>query len=74
MFDFDNIGTRLRKIRADFHMSQRDFANSIGFSVRAYQSWEREERIPSAYAIAEIVIHYGVSANYLLGLSDEPAK
>lgn len=74
MFDFDNIGIRLRKIREDCHLSQRDFAASINFSVRAYQTWERGENLPSLYALAEIVTHYGVSANYLLGLSDAPAK
>ena len=46
MFDFDNIGTRLRKIREDCHLSQRDFAASINFSVRAYQTWERGENLP----------------------------
>lgn len=74
MFDFDNIGPRLRKIREDCHLSQREFANSIGFSVRAYQTWERGENLPSIYALAEIVTHYGVSANYLLGLSDKTVK
>ena len=74
MFDFDNSAPRLRKIREDCHLSQRGFAISIGFSVRAYQTWERGENLPSLYALAEIITHYRVSANYLLGLSDEPAK
>lgn len=37
-------------IRRSLGLSQRDFANRYGFSVRALQEWEQHRRTPTASA------------------------
>ena len=74
MLDVTVIGERLRTARHAKHLSQMDVAARIGFSPRAYQSWERNEFVPTLYGIAEAAACLGVSLDYLVGLTDNPDK
>ncbi len=51
----------VRRIRAQFHMSQAQFAKEFGFSVRTLQEWEQGRSVPR-----------GVSKHFLLVLQREP--
>lgn len=51
----------VRHIREQFHMSQGQFAQEFGFSVRTLQEWEQGRSVPS-----------GVSKHFLLVLQKEP--
>lgn len=51
----------IRYIRGQFHMSQTQFAQAFGFSVRTLQEWEQGRSIPR-----------GVSRHFLLVLQKEP--
>lgn len=52
-------------------MSQSDFALKIGVKQTSYSSWERGIKDPLAQTLAQIANTLGVSADWLLGLSDE---
>ena len=61
---------RLRALRGT--TSQTDFAQKIGVKQTSYSSWERGVKDPGAQTIAQIASTFGVSADWLLGLSDAP--
>ena len=52
-------------------MSQTDFAQKLGVKQTSYSSWERGIKDPLAQTLAQIASTLGVSADWLLGLSDE---
>ena len=65
---------RLRELRGS--ESQTQFATrlsaALGYEVKqtTYSSWERDAKHPSIDDIAEITALFGVSADWLLGLSE----
>lgn len=61
---------RLRVLRGS--SSQSDFADKIGVKQTSYSSWERGIKDPAAQTVAQIASTFGVSADWLLGLSDHP--
>ena len=68
------IGERLAEIRKDRSHKQVDLAEKLGVSVCAVRSWEQEKCDPPHETLVRICRLYGVSADYLLGLTDiDPA-
>ena len=59
------FGERLAELRKLNDDTQQILADKIGFSV-----WENGRRATSFDRLAAICIHYNVSADYLLGLTD----
>ena len=61
----------LLQLRKQRGLKQTELAKIIGIGWRAYQTYERGEReLPLRYAI-ELAKYYGVSLDYLVGLTDE---
>lgn len=68
------IGERLSDIRKDHGDTQADLAERTGVSLSTVRAWEQEKSSPSHETLVEICRIYGVSSDYLLGLSDiDPA-
>ena len=67
----DVFPARLRELRGN--ESQAQFAARIGIARPSVASYEKGLRIPPADYIAMICKACGVSADWLLGLSDVPA-
>ena len=68
------IGERLAEIRKDHGHKQADLADILKVSISAVRSWEQEKSAPNHDDLVRICKLYGVSADYLLGLSDvDPA-
>ena len=61
--------SRLRELRGD--VSQEDFALKIGTKQTTLSNWERGFREPNFNGLALISTSCEVSADWLLGLSDE---
>ena len=57
-------------------MSQEEFATRTGTKQTSYSCWERGEKDPSISVLYQISTTFGVSADWLLGLSDvrEPTQ
>ncbi len=66
------LSERLLLLKKQHHALQKDLANAIGKSVREYQRYEYGEHEPTASTIIALAKFYGVSADYLLGLTDNP--
>lgn len=62
---------RLRSVRIASGLTQQAAADAFGISLRGYCRWEKGEREPQLTTLAAIANYYGVTADYLLGLSDE---
>lgn len=62
---------RLKEIREYHAIPQKEIANSLGISQQHYSMYENGKRILNAEQIIKICKTYDISANYLLGLSDE---
>ena len=62
---------RLRELRIERGLTQTQIAQSTGLSQPALANWEKGKRIPNAVAIIKLAKFFNVSADYLLGLTDE---
>lgn len=63
---------RLRELRMQNSMSQKDFADIFHASQNTISQWENGTRKPSYEVAEEIASFFGVSVDYLLGKTDEP--
>ena len=66
------LAQRIKKLREEQHIKQTEAAKALNLSVSAYCRYEYGEREPMAPTIAGMARLFGVSADYLLGLKDEP--
>lgn len=62
---------RLKYLRTEKELSQRQLALAVNINYKAIQRWENETGIPNAEAVAILAKFFDVSADYLLGLKDE---
>lgn len=65
------IGERLQDIRKDHKDTQQALADKLHASLYAVRCWEQSKSDPSHDTLVAICKLYGVSADYLLGLTDE---
>ena len=54
--------------------SRKAFAETTGITPSSIENWETGVSVPPADRLATLARHLGVSADYLLGLSDSPAR
>ena len=66
------FGQRLREIRIKNHETQQDLTDFLGAAKNSVSEIENGKRTTTAEKIALICAHYRISADYLLGLSDDP--
>ena len=67
-----NFGRRLRQIREEQGLTQKQFAERIGSTERGVRRYEAGEREPAFRVIISILDNVNVDANYLLGRTDSP--
>ena len=61
---------RLKELRCEKGLSQRELAKATNLSQSAIVHWENNKRVPSADVIIIFAQLFEVSADYLLGLED----
>ena len=64
------MGERLRELRCEHNLTQKQIAESLGISIRAYSHYEMGDREPSIEVIKLLCKLFNVSSDYLLGLID----
>lgn len=68
------IGERLAEVRKDHDDTQQTLADKLNVTKHTVSSWEQEKSEPYHEMLVKICKLYGVSADYLLGLSNiDPA-
>ena len=70
MFDF---GQRLRDVRKENGLTQKQLAEKIGSTERGIRSYELGTVKPGLDVILSILDNIDVDANYLLGRTDNPS-
>ena len=69
-----DIGERLRGIREGMHMTREEFSEKIDITDSFLGQIERGERSLSVKTLKKVVKYTGVSADYLLGITDKKEK
>ena len=69
MFDF---GERLRTVRKENHLTQKQLAEQIGVTERNLRHYELGTMKPGLDVILSILDNIDVDANYLLGRTNSP--
>ena len=68
------ISDRLLLLRKNLGLSQKEVAKGMELSISSYQRYEYGFREPTSGTIIKFAEFFNVSADYLLGLSDESAR
>ena len=63
---------RLRDLREDADLTQRQVASFLGMSQTGYSKYETGENDIPTRVLVQLAAFYGTSTDYLLGLTDEP--
>ena len=72
MFSKELFGERLQAIRKAHKETQPALAKFLGIGKSQISEMENGKKTTTAEKIAMICEHYHISADYLLGLSDDP--
>lgn len=65
---------RLRDLREDRDLLQRQVAERLRCSQRVYSNYERGERDIPTHILIRLSEFYDVSVDYLLGLTNNPRR
>lgn len=62
---------RLRDLREDHDLKQKEVADILGIDQRVYSNYEIGKReIPTRF-VTQLALYYHVSTDYILGLKNE---
>ena len=61
---------RIKELREDRDLRQIDVAEKTGIDQRTLSNYETGKTNPDSYSITKLAEFYGVSCDYLLGVSD----
>lgn len=62
---------RLRELREDKDLKQADVAAATGIDQRTLSNYETGKTNPDSYAIVRLAEFFGVTCDYLLGITDK---
>ena len=65
------MGEKIRELRTEKKMTQEQLANRLGLVKGSISAYEQGTKYPSLEVLVNICQIFNVSADYLLGLSDD---
>ena len=65
---------RLKDMREDHDLSQKDIAELLGTNQQQISRWEIGMQMMGVDKYVVLAEHYNISVDYLLGLTDIPKK
>ena len=71
MFDQEKFSQRLRALRKERHITQKVLADAVDVSSNQISEMEKGTKITSLPKLCLLCDYFNVSADYLLGRSDE---
>ena len=66
-----NMGDKLKSLRTDKKMTQKQVADRIGLAISAVSSYESGTRYPSYDVLVRLAHIFRVCTDYLLGMTDK---
>jgi transcriptional regulator with XRE-family HTH domain len=67
----NTFGERLKELRTEKGLSQKTLAEQLGCNQSMVSFWENGVNEPTENVIRKAALFFEVSADYLLGLTDE---
>ena len=64
------IGVRIKELRLEAAISQKNLGKKLGYSNQTVSFWESGQREPSLDAVVQLAAFFKTSTDYLLGVSD----
>ena len=64
---------RIRDLRDDHDKTQQEIADILNMHRSVYRRYESGELEAPAWVVVKLADYYGVSTDYLLGRTDDPA-
>lgn len=71
VFDRRIFGERLKQLRNEASIGQNKLAEDLQISNASISYWETAKQEPTAEAIFKLAQYFNVSADYLLGITDD---
>nr|WP_325185810.1 helix-turn-helix transcriptional regulator [uncultured Oscillibacter sp.] len=68
----ESLPTRMKKLRESRRIYQREIAETLGVTTRAYQFYESGRSEPNIKTLIAIADYFQVSIDYLVGRTDVP--
>lgn len=65
------LGEQIKKLRLNKSLTQVELANKLGVAKQSVSNWENENIMPSIEMLIKIADYFGVTTDFLLGLSDK---
>lgn len=62
---------KLKELRKSRNLKQKEVAEAINLTVNAISNYEQGIREPSLTVLKDICLFFDVSADYLVGITDE---
>lgn len=62
---------RIRRLRLEKGMTQKEVADKLGTNYQTYQQWERGVRSPKLDSLERLSNIFSVTTDYLIGNEDE---
>lgn len=69
-----NYYERLKDVREDHDLTQAEIANLLQTTRQQVSKWETGAQMMGIDKYIKLAIHYNISVDYLLGLTDIPRK
>lgn len=74
MFQPIEMGARIHALRCARGLSQKQLGDAVGLSHKAISTLESGTRSTTLEKLVRLSDFFNVSADYLLGLADDPAR
>ena len=65
-----DLGEKIKSLRLEKDLTQTELAQELGVSKGIISIWENNINEPKATYIQRIALFFGISADYLLGITD----
>jgi transcriptional regulator with XRE-family HTH domain len=62
---------RLKELREEKNLSMRELSKKVGYTHNVIGKWESGKTFPTLPAITTLANFFGVSSDYLIGLTDD---
>ncbi|MBG9772382.1 helix-turn-helix domain-containing protein [Brevibacillus laterosporus] len=69
-----SLGNRLKQARENKHLTQMHVAKKLGISNGTLSGYERNYRDPDTETLSKLASIYGVSVDWLTGITDDPSS
>ena len=70
-FFMNGFGEKIKELRKERKLTQKELAESIGQAQSTIVYWERNQQEPTISSLKKLCELFEVSADYLLGLTKE---